>query len=151
MLTVTAATVTRMRDHATRDYPAEACGLLLGPRGTQGDARITEARPITNRRRDRAGDRYELEPREHLQVQRAARQAGLEIVGVYHSHPDAAAAPSATDRARAVEIWGEAESWAYLIVPVHAGRAGETRAWVLSAGRFTEQTLTIAGESDATP
>jgi proteasome lid subunit RPN8/RPN11 len=52
-----------------------------------------------------------------------AGSRGLEIIGFYHSHPDHAAIPSATDAALA---W---EAYCYLIVPITAQGAGAPRAW----------------------
>jgi proteasome lid subunit RPN8/RPN11 len=150
MLTIHAATITHLRDQATRGYPEEVCGLLLGQADVSGQARIVAARAIDNLRRDRAGDRFELDPKQHLRVQREARQRGWRVVGVYHSHPDAAAVPSATDRARACEIWGRALSWAYVIVAVRAAGVDSIRSWLLRGGQFEEQTIKIVEMTEPT-
>jgi len=150
MVTLNQMTLKAIRDHAARAYPREACGLLLG-RWNSDDRRLaTAARAIVNIRSDRARDRYELDPRQHLAVQREARRLGLDIVGAYHSHPDAAAIPSATDRSRAAAIWGDQRSWSYVIVPVTRDGAGAPRAWVLAAGQFEEETVTDAGADEFT-
>lgn len=75
--------------------PAECCGLLLGKGST-----IDVAAPAANI----AGEprsRFLIDPKDHIDVRRAARARGLDVVGFYHSHPRAPALPSATDRAEA--------------------------------------------------
>lgn len=57
--------------------------------------------------------RYHIDPKDMLRVQKQAREQGLSIIGVYHSHPDHVAEPSECDRALA---WTE---YAYVIVAVH--------------------------------
>lgn len=131
----------QIQNHAASGYPEEVCGLLLGQWREADRREVSEAAGIDNVRADRAGDRFELDPRQHLRVQRRARQQGQAIVGVYHSHPDAAATPSATDQARAVEIWHDTPSWSYVIVSVEAGEAAQIASWVLRGGSFEQETI----------
>lgn len=49
----------------------------------------------------RPATRFLIDPKDHLNALRDARQRGLDVVGFYHSHPRSDAAPSATDRAEA--------------------------------------------------
>jgi proteasome lid subunit RPN8/RPN11 len=75
----------------------EICGLLLG-----GSQLIEAAWPVANVESDtRSG--FHLDPRMHLRASRAARQAGMRIVGHYHSHPRGSAFPSRRDAAGATE------------------------------------------------
>ena len=70
---------------------------------------------------------------------RIFERCGLEVIGVYHSHPDHPPAPSAFDREHA---W----PWlSYVIVGVGAGRAGDPKSWVLAddRGTFAEESITI--------
>ncbi|HWP35029.1 MAG TPA: Mov34/MPN/PAD-1 family protein [Thermodesulfobacteriota bacterium] len=128
--------------HGARDYPNEACGLLLAPRGEP--ARLVEAHPVANLNTERARDRYTLDPAGLKRVAAAAAAAGLEVAGVYHSHPDHPARPSETDRAQA---WG---GWIYLVLRVAGGRPEELRAFRLEGalhgsegGTFVELPLEI--------
>jgi len=126
-----------------RGYPRETCGLLIGRRGPAAGhvavERVVEARNLAG---DRARERYELDPGDLVDADRVARAAGLEVVGVWHSHPDHPARPSEADRAGA---W---EGFAYLIASVRAGGVDELRSWRLAGGRFVEQR--IAGAAGAT-
>ncbi len=127
-----------MKAHAEGGYPNEVCGYLGGLR--QGaERRALEAWPVPNLNRERARDRYLMDPREQLRLEREARQRGLEIVGAYHSHPDNPSRPSETDRSRAAEIWGLAESWSYVILEVAGGELVSWRSWVLQGGQFGEE------------
>ena len=127
----------QIRAHGEEGYPHEICGVMLGPRGR---AEVTETRRVRNVIVDRARDRYELDPLEHIRVQRAADDSGLDVVGYYHSHPDHPARPSVFDADR---------SWAgyvYLIVAVHEGRAVDHNAFVplKDGGPFRDERLEVA-------
>lgn len=126
---IAAAPRERLLDHATGGYPLEVCGLLIGVGEEDGTAlRVTRTLPCPNvapaaeRRR-----RFAIEPRAVINVQRALRGTPERILGFYHSHPDAAAEPSATDM-EYVRLWPET---VWLIVPVARGAAGPPRAWWL--------------------
>jgi proteasome lid subunit RPN8/RPN11 len=115
-------------------YPEETCGLLVG-RSDRGRTEATRAVRARNRNRERARDRYDLDPADFMAADQAARADGLEIVGVWHSHPDHPAEPSETDRAAA---W---EGWSYLIVEVARGRVAAVRSWRLDGPRFVEEPI----------
>jgi len=103
-------------------YPHEICGLLIGSI-TESGWSITEARQVDNLNRERAADRFELDPAAYQRIDRELRGSGQEIVGVYYSHPDCPAKPSPTDLGSA---W---EGFAYPIVSICAGKAAELRCW----------------------
>ncbi len=117
---------------ALAGYPHETCGLLVGE-PLDGIIRVHEEIGAANLNRERPRDRYELDPMAMFRAERGARDKGLEVVGVWHSHPDHPAEPSATDRAQA---W---KGWSYLIVSVARGRVTELRSWRLEKGRFVEE------------
>jgi proteasome lid subunit RPN8/RPN11 len=147
MLRVSPATLKTIADHAAEGYPEEVCGLLVGQLEGSGSVRaVAEAHRVANTRADRRSDRFELDPKSHLRIQKAARQAGLRIVGVYHSHPDAEAIPSETDLARARDIWGEGPSWSYLIVSAGPQGAYAKRSWILANGTFEEESIELDTE-----
>ena len=119
---------------ARAGYPHEACGLLLGrlDRDATRLARVTHARNLAT---DRLADRYTLDPQDYLAADEEARRDGLEIVGIWHSHPDHPARPSATDLRNA---WPD---YTYLIVAVHQGEVVDLTAWRLDASNFIQQTI----------
>ncbi len=134
--------------HLEAVYPEEGCGLLLGTIGPTIDATIansittvhqviptenvwkTTGEPNTGEpdrsTRDRSTrDRYEIDPKELLWAMKSARQNNLEIVGIYHSHPDHPAMPSECDRRLA---WGQ---YIYVICSVDRASVSTTTAWQL--------------------
>ena len=120
----------RLQAHAQAGYPDEVCGFLLGSLDLPGRVfTVWETRAAVNRRGSRASRRYRIDPDEYRAAEREAEEKGLELIGIYHSHPDAPAVPSEYDRDHA---WPNS---AYVIVPVEAGRAGELRAWLLAEDR----------------
>ena len=110
---------------AEESYPEEGAGLLLGLR--EGDSRHARIiKPVDNRwEAEGRSRRYQIDPRDVLAAEDQADELGLEIIGVYHSHPDHPALPSATDHHFAVP-W-----YSYLITSVHQGKATESRVWRL--------------------
>ncbi len=106
--------------HAEAGFPHEVCGVLMGT-----DGKITHYRECRNLNTERAHDRYDLDPESFKEADEWARGNGLEIVGIYHSHPDHPSIASETDRQRA---WPE---WVYMIFSIYGGRYNDARAWVL--------------------
>lgn len=82
--------------HAERTYPNECCGAMLGH--IQADHKlVTEAIPLENAFAGSQGARYELRPEDLLTADKAARAQGLDLIGIFHSHPDCEAYFSQTD------------------------------------------------------
>jgi len=82
--------------HAERVYPNECCGAMLG-RVEGGAKLVTEAVPMENAYAGEQADRYELRPEDLLEADRQARARGLDLIGIFHSHPDCDAYFSNTD------------------------------------------------------
>jgi proteasome lid subunit RPN8/RPN11 len=122
--------------HGAEGYPHEICGVLVGPRGGQT---ATEAKPARNIVVERARDRYEIDPRDHIRIQREADTNGQDIVGYYHSHPDHPAQASRFDTERA---WA---GYVYVIVSVAKGMPVDANAFVAEAdgGPFRAEPLEI--------
>lgn len=127
-----------IRTHAANTYPEECCGLLLGVVG-EGDKQVVEVWPTANHWNEETAAEfsdsatltkersYVIAPAEMLRAQRQGRERQLSIIGIFHSHPDAAAVPSECDRALA---WPE---YSYIIVSVEQGHPSEIRSWCLEA------------------
>lgn len=129
MLTITPAIKAFIEDHAVSSYPHECCGVLVGR--VEGESRIAvEAARTGNLNTTRAHDRFELDPKDYMRIDLAARKRGLDIVGIYHSHPDHPARPSETDLKAA---W---EGYSYVIVAVNKGKAGDFHSFELKAAEF---------------
>ena len=113
------AAVDVMLADARRALPNECCGLLIG-----AAACIERAMPARNLRP--RPDRYLIDPADHCAALRAARAAGLEVVGAYHSHPDGTLRPSAVDCREATY-----PEFIYAIVAPDAGSGGGVAAFRL--------------------
>jgi proteasome lid subunit RPN8/RPN11 len=82
--------------HAERTYPNECCGAMLGH--TLEDKRlVTEAITLENAWAGEQGERYQVRPEDLLQADKEARAHGLDLIGIFHSHPDCDAYFSETD------------------------------------------------------
>jgi len=97
--TVTAA----LADHALRELPREACGLLVGRRS---DDRVVLVRAVeaNNVAAEGREDRFTVDPRLLLRLEEELEHTDDELVGVYHSHPSLDPIPSPSDR-RNASLW----------------------------------------------
>jgi proteasome lid subunit RPN8/RPN11 len=110
--------------HLEAGYPNEACGVLLGK-----DGNVTEVVTAGNERTDSARNRYLIDPLAYMKIERDTDKRGLQVLGIYHSHPDVAARPSQFDLDHA---W---PNLSYLIVSVCKGKAVESNSWLLREDR----------------
>ena len=85
-----------MVSHAERTYPNECCGAMLG-RIEGAEKLVVDAVPLENAFAGEQGERYELRPEDLLAADKAARERGLDLIGIFHSHPDCDAYFSETD------------------------------------------------------
>jgi proteasome lid subunit RPN8/RPN11 len=90
--------IDKMIAHARRDHPDEACGVIVGPEGSDHPVRLVE---MINA--DRSPTFFRFDPAEQLRLYQAVDDAGEEIVVVYHSHTATEAYPSRTDVSLAAE------------------------------------------------
>lgn len=93
-LTLSRAQWEAMRAHVEAEAPLEACGLLGGRDGV-----VQAVIPVTNA--ERSPVRFRMEPGEQLRAFEQLEAAGLEVVGIFHSHPQGPAVPSPADIAEA--------------------------------------------------
>lgn len=143
-LHLSAAARRLLSDHAERGYPNEICGVLLGKRVADGRV-INSVIALDNSFEE--GERYHrflITPEDMLRAERIAREQQLSVLGVYHSHPDEEARPSAYDREHAA--W---TSWSYIIISVRKGRVAAVRAWNLRPDRDAFDEDTVTDESHA--
>jgi proteasome lid subunit RPN8/RPN11 len=141
--------------HAEQCYPEECCGLLLGNHQSIDGVEVNIVRAVYSTANvweqslsalDRSDDavataqrRYRIDSVAMLQAQQHARANHWDVIGIYHSHPNAAAVPSEWDRAWA---WTQ---YSYLIVSLQNGVAQDLKSWSLDADReFLAETLIIS-------
>ncbi|MGA2112933.1 MAG: M67 family metallopeptidase [Anaerolineales bacterium] len=127
----------QIRAAAELSYPDEGAGLLFGET-KEGDRVVAEIHCLGNRREGEARRRrYLIEAGDMLSAEKLAESKGLEVVGVFHSHPDHPARPSDTDREWALP-W-----YSYVITSVDGGEARQTSSWHLREDRsgFEEECI----------
>lgn len=119
-----------LRAHATRAFPHEACGLLIGRVEPEG-VLITRSVPCQNQApEEERHHRFSIDPRAVINVRRTLRGTAESIVGFYHSHTDGRAVPSAVDLDH-IRLWPET---VWLILPEGGAVEAPPRAWWLDQG-----------------
>jgi proteasome lid subunit RPN8/RPN11 len=82
--------------HAERTYPNECCGAMLGH--ISGESKlVTDAVALENVFRGERAARYEVKTDDLRKADQEARARGLDLIGIFHSHPDCDAYFSTTD------------------------------------------------------
>ena len=121
-----------IEDHARRAFPRECCGVLLGR-----DGPVREVSRVVVIEAEQKTNRYFVPPEELLRAGREAEAAGLDVVGIYHSHPNCSSQASEYDRRHALPFWS------YLIVSCVMGHVASTQSWRLrdDGSRFDEERL----------
>ncbi|MEO0867312.1 MAG: M67 family metallopeptidase [Cyanobacteria bacterium J06642_11] len=161
-LILTQEHIEQMETHAAVAYPHEGCGLMVGkldPATQEKNlVRLAQlenawaddiAAELAEQTDDQStsftkAHRYWIDPKDLLTIQRQAREEGLTIIGVYHSHPDAPAIPSECDRRLA---WS---TYSYIIVSVHSGIAVDLQNWQLDNNhQFQPEPMKITPASAA--
>ena len=121
-----------IRAHGHETYPHECCGALIGRDGV-----VAEILALPNTTEEGPRRRFLVRPSDYREAERRASELGAELLGFYHSHPDHPARPSQYDLDHA---W---PNFAYIIVAVAAGVAGDMTVWFLKDDRssFEEGSL----------
>lgn len=131
----------QIKAHGTAAYPHEGCGLLLGL-VEDGVNVVTAVRPVPNVWPDEAEKRirFRIAEDEWRDAEFVAMAEGLDIIGIFHSHPDSAPVASPRDLA-----WASWPGYSYLITEVRQGRPAHSRSWQLAEDRsgFVEETIEI--------
>jgi len=128
MIRLPKAVVEEIRREGQRTYPEECCGALLG-RAEEGGKSVLVARPFENGHQGERRRRYLVGPDAYRDTEAWARSHGLDVVGIYHSHPDHPARPSEFDREHAWP-W-----YSYVILSVEQGKPAGMTSWVLADER----------------
>jgi proteasome lid subunit RPN8/RPN11 len=121
-----------MIDHAREEAPVEACGILAGKEG-----RVVEVYRARNA--DHSPTSYRLDPEEQYRIFVDIEDKGLDIVGIYHSHPSSPAAPSSIDLERA--YYPEA---IYFVISLVDPGDPQVRAFRITNGETCEHEIVMA-------
>jgi len=139
MLKLSQKEYSEIRRHGEETYPHECCGVLLGQ--MDGAVRtVTSTARCGNTRTDSPQNRYHIDPKELIRIQRQGREHGEDVIGFYHSHPDHPAHWSQTDLAEAHWI-----GCSYVITRVVQGKADVTNSFELTG--MDEANKAFVGET----
>ncbi len=125
---------TQMISIGEKGYPHEICGLMLGK---ADETRIvSEVFECGNLNKLKPEIRYDLDPKDYIKGEALARQKGLDVVGIFHSHPDHPDKASETDRQAA---W---PGFSYVIMSIQKGKFASMKSWVLNnQSQFDEEPI----------
>lgn len=118
----------RIRAHGVETYPYECCGAILGRDG-EAAREVLDLMPLANRRDDSPRNRFEVTAEDVRLAEKTARAQNLDLIGWYHSHPDAPARPSEYDRDHAWP-W-----YSYIIISLQSGQPRDLNSWRLRDDR----------------
>jgi proteasome lid subunit RPN8/RPN11 len=123
-----------MKLHALDVFPNECCGFFYGKDGEIRD--ITLAQTVTNVKDGDQRRRFQIDPIDYMKAEKFAVETGLDLLGIYHSHPLHPAIPSEHDRVVAMP-W-----FSYIILSVNEQEIQAVRSWQLNSERkFEEETI----------
>ncbi len=112
--------------HSESTFPNECCGAMLGT--TDGDDKtVSFALPLENAYTGGQADRYEIRPEDLLRVDREARQRGLDVIGIFHSHPDCDAYFSKTD------LENSCPWYSFIVLSIQKGKFHHANSWLPNA------------------
>ncbi len=126
-----------IRAHGEHAFPEECCGLLIG-RYKNGVPVVTEVRRMRNTNEGSRNTRYNIDPLELISVDRELENTDLEMIGIYHSHPNHPSRPSETDLKFA---W---PNLSYIVLSVRDGVADLITSWRLDIDteKFVQEKIT---------
>lgn len=147
MLLIPNSVYTTIAAHGAASYPHEGCGLLLGSAEGQRNI-VVAARPLPNvwPVASEKPERFRIAEDDWRDAELDAAAEGLDVIGIFHSHPDHPPVASPRDLA-----WASWPGYSYLITQVVAGQAGVSRSWQLAADRtgFLEEIVEIGSPSQS--
>jgi proteasome lid subunit RPN8/RPN11 len=121
----------KLIEHAKREFPNEACGILAGTSG-----KVERVYEMTNI--DKSSQTFFMDPKEQLRVMKEIRDLDLEMIGIYHSHVASQAYPSTHD----VELAFYPEAL-YVILSLKDKDSPHIRAFKIVEGKIREEEVKI--------
>jgi proteasome lid subunit RPN8/RPN11 len=116
----------QMVEHARKTYPNECCGAMLGSLDDSGK-RVKIALRLDNVSQGSQRERYELRPEDLLHADREARRHQMDLIGIYHSHPDCGAYFSKTD------LQNSCPWYSFVVLSIQKGEFDHANSWLPNA------------------
>ncbi|MCB8985771.1 MAG: M67 family metallopeptidase [Ardenticatenaceae bacterium] len=144
MLKLTDKLHEEIKSHGAQAYPFEGCGLLLGrmENGTNVVEAIVPAAntwPVEGEK----PVRFQISSDDMLKAEMEAMRRDLDVIGIFHSHPDHPPVASPRDLA-----WATWPGYSYIITQVWEGEPTYSQSWQLLADRsgFVEEMIVETGD-----
>jgi len=132
MLVIEQNPLDEMFADALRSFPDECCGFFFGNEIGQ-ERIITNILTVDNSKEGDKRRRFEIAPKDYLDAERFADENELQLLGVYHSHPNHPAVPSEHDRIAAQPYFS------YIIISVKENEIADIRSWQLNENFMFEE------------
>jgi proteasome lid subunit RPN8/RPN11 len=134
MITIQLTAKRTMTNDAIHAFPDECCGFFFGSEDKTGNRMVTDVLIVNNSKQGDKKRRFEIAASDYLEAERYADENNVQLLGVYHSHPNHPAIPSEHDRVAAQPYFS------YLIISVLEKKLGPIRSWRLDEeSRFEEE------------
>jgi proteasome lid subunit RPN8/RPN11 len=135
MLIIEPKALEQMFADALQTFPDECCGFFFGKE--QGEERrVTEILVVNNSKEGDKRRRFVIAPKDYMNAERHAEDNVLQLLGIYHSHPNQPAIPSEHDRVAAQPYFS------YIIISVMDREIAAIRSWQLNEeSQFEEETI----------
>lgn len=134
MITVSKSAQEVMFGDAVNAFPDECCGFMFGTESEDGSRTVSQALPVFNSATENRVRRFVIAPKDYMSAERFAEENNVQLLGIYHSHPNHPAIPSEHDRV-AAQPW-----FSYVIISVQDGTVNHTRSWLLNESfQFDEE------------
>lgn len=125
-----------MKQWVEEHYPHEACGFFAGVE-RDGVRTVQSLWTVNNISTENLRRRFVIDPLDYLQAERKVERNGMDLLGVFHSHPDHPATPSEYDLRSAQPFFS------YVIASVNKGVLGEIRSFRLNEDHFESEQVII--------
>lgn len=125
----------KMLDHAVKNLPDEACGLLGGTVLENGDKSVEKVYLLTNI--DHSNEHFSLDPKEQLAAVKDMRLNGFVPLGNWHSHPESPSRPSDEDKRLAYD-----KTASYMILSLMNKEAPVLKSFTIDGKNAEQETLT---------
>ena len=130
MIQIDEKSMNTMIQDAASAFPHECCGFFFGGKG-----QVTEVMVISNKRTENKERRFLMDPLDFLKAEEYAEDQQLDLMGIYHSHPNHPSIPSEFDR---VHAW---PNLSYIIISVLQGQFDNIQSWRLNEDRQFEEEI----------
>jgi len=126
MIRIESSAWQQMVSHARSTYPNECCGAMLGLI-EDGHKTVQVSLALDNAYEGAQAAHYELRPQDLLRADKEARARKMDLIGIYHSHPDCDAYFSQTD------LKNSCPWYSFVVLSIRNGAFDHANSWLPDA------------------